>query len=212
MPFNPIAYQQDDLSVTGSTTLGYGPGQTLPPSLLIYKGTAGGTIVLPPISTVLPTPPATLQATVGTGMGFRITIRNNTSHALTVSPAGSDTIVDTLNLGGQGSEETLQASPYSGGWYRAAMPLQTGAIRTAAGATTLTSADRYVVVTGASTFTIPAPSNFPVGVEFASVINASAGPLTLTPASGNINGATTLSLATQNGVNFLTDGTNFFAK
>lgn len=96
--YNNIAYGADVLTVTASTTLGYGPNQTLPPRMVNVNPTAGVTITLPPIEASLPTPPGSPGSIPGAAGGFQITIHNQTTWATTIAPAGSDVIADPTTL------------------------------------------------------------------------------------------------------------------
>lgn len=212
MPLYSISTGVPTLDTTlTSLTLGYGPNQTAPPDLLIYNG-ASGTVTLPAINPTLPSPPTTPSTTPGVGDGFTMTIRNQAGNTITVTPAGSDAL-ENVFLGGIGAQVKLQASAADKKWYNVTGTnglAGGGGSRSVAGAATIATTDRYLIDSTASAITLPAPSNFPTGAPFVTVINTSVGNLTVTPASGNIQGVAALTIATLKSATLLTDGTNFF--
>lgn len=210
MPANWISYGQPVLGPTTLTslTLGSGPGQTAPPEFLLWNGASGGTITLPPINPSLPVPPGTPSTTPGVGDGFTITFKNVSGQPLTLTPAGSDTI-DTYYISAASNIITLRASTANKNWYNMT-GLGAGNTRSVAGAATIATTDRYLIISAAAAVTLPAPSNFPVDAPFVTVINTSSGNVTVTPASGNIDGLAALTIATVKEATLLCDGTNFF--
>lgn len=118
--FNPIMYGAEVMTVTGNVTLGYGPGQVLPPRELILNGGAAITVQLPPINSIMPAPPTLQQTIVGVGRGFLMTIRNNTAFAPTITPYSGDTLGDTITLSSAGSVQSLIASEGDSTWYKMA--------------------------------------------------------------------------------------------
>jgi len=114
--FNPIAYGDNELTTTLPTiSLGYGPNQIAPPRLIVLSGAGGQTVLLPPIATVMPTPPGTPGPIVGAGGGFEITIKPLGATAPTLTPYGSDVIYDTITWAA-GVPKTLQVGA-DGKWY-----------------------------------------------------------------------------------------------
>jgi hypothetical protein len=178
--------------------------------MLIMNATAATTVVLPPIPPVLPTPPGTPGTSPGIGDGFVLTIRNNSTNAITVSAASGDTLGDALQLGGVGSVETVMAVLGSKTWYRMVNPNGPAAVTSKGAAYTVQTSDRYLITTTATTITLQAPSVYPANQPFVTIINASSGSDTITPASGTLYGAASLTLATKVSSTFLTDGTNWY--
>lgn len=77
------------------------------------------------------------------------------------------------------------------------------------GAATLATTDNYLFMTAAGTVTLPAPSTALANTP--RTIKATAQPVTITAASGNLDGTTgSLTLSTNEAVNCLTDGSNWF--
>ena len=209
---NSISIGNETLTVTSSTTLGYGPGQTAPPRLLLCNPSANMNVVLPTIPPVLPNPPGTVGTSPGTGDGLIITIRNLTSYAVTVTAGGSDTVFDAPMLTGAGATANLIASIGKGYWYNIVSPWGAAGIRSVGGtANTVATTDRYFCTPTAGTVTILAPTNYPVGVECITVINTSGSADTLTPASGTVVGVgASYTLATKTSAGLATDGTAWY--
>ena len=209
---NSISQGAETLTVTASTTLGYGPGLTAPPRLLLCNPSASMNVVLPTIPSVLPNPPGTPGTAPGTGDGLIITIRNLTSYNVTVTAGGSDSINDAPMVNGAGATASLIANLGGGKWYSIVSPWGAAGVRSISGtASTATTADRYIITPTAGTVNILAPSAYPVGVEFLTVINTSGGSDTLTPASGTIAAVgASLTLTTTISAGLMTDGTNFY--
>src|SRR6185312_9201624 len=78
---------------------------------------------------------------------------------------------------------------------------------TEAGASTISPAAGLVLVTAASTQTLPAPANWPVGQPV--TIKGVNAAVTITPASGTIDGAATKVLGVYGVATVTTDGTNY---
>lgn len=88
-------------------------------------------------------------------------------------------------------------------------------VRTTAGSTTLTNNDYDLLVigaTGAVAITLPAGSSVQPGRVYRVYKDAAAQTITITPASGTIDGAanTTLASGAVHAKGLLTDGTNWF--
>lgn len=209
---NSISQGAETLTVTASTTLGYGPGQTAPPRFLLCSPSASMNVVLPTIPPVLPSPPGTPGTSPGTGDGLLITIRNLTAYNVTVTAGGSDTVFDAPMLNGAGATANLCAVLGKGYWYNLISPFGAAGVRSISGtASTATTADRYIITPTAGTVNILAPSAYPVGVEFLTIINTSGGSDTITPASGTIAAVgASLTLTTTISAGLMTDGTNFY--
>lgn len=212
--YNFISQGQSTLlNTTATLTLGSGAGATAPPGLLLQSLAAGGTITLPKINQVAPTAPGTPGTTPGIGDGFPFAIMNLTAFPTTLAAASGDTIFTNVPtvVNGTGSMVQLVASSSQSTWYAMdPVGLVGPTVRTVAGAATLASTDRYLVVTTtASTQTIQAPANYQIGQEYV-ISNSTAGSLTLTPASGNINGTASYTLTTGLAARVFTDGTNFW--
>lgn len=87
-----------------------------------------------------------------------------------------------------------------------------GAITTISGAAgTLSASNIYILVTAASAITLPAPSTALAGVT--RTIKATAQPVTISPASGNLDGSASaaITLSTNEAVNVLTDGVSWYS-
>lgn len=191
-------------------TLGYGPNMIAPPDLLFWACTAGGTVTLPSIESVLPVPPGTPGTSPGIGDGYTIKIKNTTGNALTITPVGSDTI-DSYTLGGLNDIVTFQASLYNTNWNNLSASGALYPIKYQTNANyTVATTDRYLIESTAGTVTIPAPTNFTAYVPFVTIISSNV-LITVTPASGNINGQASRTIAAAGEASLMTDGTNFFA-
>ena len=88
-------------------------------------------------------------------------------------------------------------------------------VRTTAGSTTLTNNDYDLLVlsaTGAVTVTVPAGSSVQPGRFYRIYKDAAAQTITISPASGTIDGAssTTLASGAAHAKGIITDGTNWF--
>jgi hypothetical protein len=116
---NPVALA-NSIVITATTTFGYGPGQTAPAELVIVQAGGAITINLPPINTVVPTPPTLLTSTVGVYGGARMRIFNQTGNAVTVAGQNSETIVGTISIGSANAVVTLQPVPGLAAWYKVA--------------------------------------------------------------------------------------------
>ena len=110
-----------------------------------------------------------------------------------------------------GSSVQLVASAGQSTWYPVQpVGLVGSTIRTVSGAATLAASDRFLIITTtAATITIQAPAAYQIG-QIYGIDNTTGGSLTLTPASGNIQGVAAYTLTTLNVANVFTDGTNFF--
>lgn len=207
---NAISTGYETLTITASTTLGYGSGQGAPPRILMCNATGAINVVLPKIQSVGPTPPGTPGTTPGVGDGMLLCIRNLTANAVTVAAASGDTLVDPLLLGGQGATENIFACYANSSWYRQINPLGGSGVQTVGAATTVTTANRYLITSTATTITLPAATAVPVGVEIFTIINSSGGSDTITPVSGNINGTASFTQTTKTSIGVLSDGTSYW--
>ena len=116
---NPILTQQNEVKViTSPVVLGYGPGQTPPPSVLICNGIVNITVTLP--LSYAEQPAGDVGGYVpGTGDGYQLTILNiSPSNSVTISAATGDTLVNVSNLITQYSSITLCSSATDKKWYR----------------------------------------------------------------------------------------------
>jgi hypothetical protein len=207
---NSISQGAETLTITASTTLGYGPAQIAPPRFLLCNASGPINVVLPTIPSVMPVPPGTPGTTPGVGDGLLLTIRNLTANAVTVAAASGDTLVDPLQLTGQGACENIAAVYGNRSWYRSVNPGGASGVRTVGAATTVTTADRYIITSTATTVTLLAATAVPVGVELLTIINSSSGSDTVTPAQGTVNGAASLTMTTKTSAGFISDGQNYF--
>lgn len=85
-------------------------------------------------------------------------------------------------------------------------PVGTGGLVTSntLSAVTLTAGSQYVI-SSAGTITIPAAANLPTGQVI--VINATASSVTITPASGSISGAASITLTANQNAAIISNGT-----
>ncbi len=117
--FNPIAFTNFTSLTVTAVTLGYAPGQTTPPQLLVMNPSANGQVTLPPTSSQQIAPPTVGQTTVGTSGGYRITVLNASTFTISAAVAvGSDTIIgSTTALTSVNTKYTLQADPGNSVWW-----------------------------------------------------------------------------------------------
>jgi hypothetical protein len=196
------------VNTSATLTLGFGAGQTAPPMVLVQNLTASGTVTLPKINQVPPSPPATPGTTPGVSDGDALIIKNIAAFTTTLTPASGDTC-DVALIGIVG-DTWLVADAGNSKW-RAVVPgVGSGSqVTSSAGNVTLSTSTRYFVhITTAGTITIPATFNALIGQPF-TIINDTSGSDTLTPASGTINTTASYTLTTLNSATFISDGTNF---
>lgn len=209
--WNPTSTGQNTLVNTTNTALvlGFGPGQTAPPQMLVQNLSAGGTVTLPKINAVPPTPPATPGTTPGVGDGDIIIIKSISAQLTTIAAASGDT-TDVALQSHTGDVTILQADAGNSQW-RAVFngsASTSGNTQVAPGTLstpTLASTTRYLLVTTAGTVTLPATLT---AFQPYAVINESNNSLTLTPASGTINTTASFTLATLKSTQFYSDGSN----
>jgi hypothetical protein len=202
---NRLNIFDDVTSLAASTTLGYGPGQTIPASLMLV--TAAATITLPPILTSTQT---VLPGLVTEGCGsIEFTIRSAVAGTVVLAAASGDTLNDSYNLSQVGSQVTLKANPADRKWYRTNAGGTKG-YRTVGTGGTLTANDQVVSIQAAGTTTMPAPATLQIGQPL-TIYNVAASQ-TLAPASGeNFNGAANITLGALGKVTLITDGTNWLS-
>lgn len=202
---NRLNLNENVVSLAASTTLGYGPGQTLPASLMLV--TAAATITLPPILTSTQT---VLPGLVTEGSGpIEFTIRSAVAGVVALVAASGDTINDGYNLGQVGRSVTLRASPTDRKWY-SVRGEGAYAFRTVAAGGTLSANDRLVSIQGAGTTTVPAVAGMQVG-QPVTIYNVVASQ-TIAPNSGEtFNGAAAITLGAVSKVTLITDGTNWLS-
>lgn len=202
---NSISYGIEALTVTSSTTFGVGSFQTPMPRLCVYNGTSGGTLTLPVINTVNPTPPGTPGTSPGVGDGALITINNIANKALTIAAGGSDTAEFTFvpALGAL----TLIASAAASKWYSAGQP-DNRAVRSVTAAATISPVDRIVSIGASVSVTLPAATAAPVGQP---IYVVSAGSFTPTIV-GTISGVANITMAANTMNTLITDGTLWYYK
>lgn len=206
--WNPTSSGQNTLVNTSATlTLGFGPGYTAPPQLLVQNLSAGGTVTLPKINQVGPTAPGTPGTTPGIGDGYLLILKSITWNTTTITPASGDTC-DVAALTNSGDTCILQSDAGNSKWRSVSGQLVGGAtqIATAAGNATIATTTRYQIVSAAATITIPATLN--VG-QPVTIMNESTGSLTVTPASGTIGTTASYTMSTLTSITFIGDGTNF---
>ena len=203
---NRLNVNENVLTLTASTTLGYGPNQQIPASLILVNGSGAVTVTLPPI---LSSQATTLPGEVTEGTGpIEITVRNVANYALTLAAASGDSINDTQYLGKAGASVTLRANPADRKWYRVnAYPL---AFRTLATGATLAATDRIVSIADAGTTRTPPIAGVEVGRPL--VIHNVAASQTITcPATETVtyNGAAAITLGAYGKCTLVSDGSNW---
>jgi hypothetical protein len=194
--FSPFAYTspRNVTTVTASTTL-----TTSVRTVLANATSAGFTLTLPAIGT-------------GVGQanaGYDITIikTDSSANVVTVAPAGANTVggaVGSPLLLTQYEILDIRSSGASPWLKQYDTPSN---IRTAAGNQTLTTSDRIFISSSAGTLTLPAATTWPAGL-FCAI--RSVGVNTITPASGNINGAASVTTTAQSAMEISSDGSNYF--
>ena len=114
---NFIQQSPEQLTLTStSVTLGYNPGNTYPPRVLVLYPGATATVTLPPINTTLPTATSTNYA-VGAGP-LMITIKSLSGSVVNVSGNGTDAINDAIVISSTNAVATLVASMTDKTWYK----------------------------------------------------------------------------------------------
>ncbi len=189
-------------------TLGYGPNMTAPPDLLFFAATGGGTIVLPAIKSILPTPPGTPGTSPGCSDGYSLKIKNTGGGSVTLTPAGSDTI-DAYNINGLNDFVSLQCSLYNTNWNNLSGTGAYSTVRYVSGNFTVATTDKVIIDSTAGTGTLLAPTTYPAYTPFVTVISSNV-LVTISPTSGNINGLAALTIAAGSQATIFGDGTNFF--
>jgi len=104
-----------------SVTLGVAqPNTIVPPELLAVKASGNFTVYLPPINTILPSPPATTQVITGVDGCFEMVISNVGGANITITPYGNDvTIPSTLSVSASvGSFIRIRTNPADSTWYQ----------------------------------------------------------------------------------------------
>jgi hypothetical protein len=202
---NRLNIFEDVTSLAASTTLGYGPGQTIPASLMLV--TAAATITLPPILTSTQT---VLPGLVTEGAGsIEITIRSAVAGTVALAAASGDTLNDAYNLSEVGALVTLRSNPSDRKWYRVRSGLTKG-YRTVATGGTLSANDRIVTIIGAGTTVVPAPSAVEVGMPL-TILNVTASQTINPSVSETFDGLAHVTLAGYGKVTLVTDGTNWIS-
>lgn len=208
--WNPTSTGQDTLVNTSTAlVLGFGPSQTAPPQMLVQNLAAGGTVTLPKINSVPPTPPGTPGTTPGIGDGYILIIKSIANQNTTITPASGDT-ADVALQTHNGDVTIFQADALNSVWrsvFNGSASSAGNVITTVGAATTLAVTTRYLIVTAASTITLPT-ATAPVGQSYA-IINESGGSLTITPASGTVNTTASFTLTTLKSAQFFSDATNW---
>ena len=119
MAINFILQSPEELTLTStSLTLGYNPGNTYPPRVLVLWPASTATVTLPPIATALPPSGGNANYNVG-AQALAITIKSLTGQIVNVSGASStDKIFDTLVISSSGASVTLLCSLTDSTWYK----------------------------------------------------------------------------------------------
>ena len=202
---NRLNLNENVASLAASTTLGYGPGQTLPASLMLV--TAASTITLPPILTSTQT---VLPGLVTEGSGpVEFTIRSAVAGIVALAAASGDTLNDTYCLNQIGAQVTLRANPADRKWYRTSANGTKG-YRTVGTGGTLSANDRIVNIQAQGTTVMPAVAGVEVGMPLV-ILNLAASQ-TIAPSVGEtFNGAAAITLGAYGKVTLVTDGTNWLS-
>lgn len=119
---NFILQPIEELTLTHtSLTLGYNPGNTLPPRVLVLWPAATATVTLPPIATALPAAGSTQNYNVG-NQSLMITIKSLTGQVVNIScaSAATETLNDTIVISSTNAFATLIASLTDKVWYKIA--------------------------------------------------------------------------------------------
>jgi hypothetical protein len=196
--FQPIAYAGAGgvaSTATASTTLA-----TKPRFLFVNGTSAGFTVTLPAIGT------AATQASAGYMLAIERS-DNTIANPVTIAPSGSDTIKGVTGnflMYTQGQVVSLVSDGTS--WYRQSVSPE--GFRSLNPPFTVNTSDRVVIAAAAGTVTMPAATAWPIGYVVA-VKNITAS-LTITPASGNIDGTASRTLAANAFAQICSDGTNYF--
>lgn len=207
---NPVSTDTNTVVNTATTlTLGFGPSQTPPPQMLVQNLSAGGTVTLPPINSVVPSPPSTTNTQPGVGDGYVIYIKSIANQNTTIAAASGET-TDVALQTHSGDVTILQSDAQNSKWrsiFNGSASSGGNVITTVGAATTLAVTTRYLIVTAAATITLPT-ATAPVGQAYA-IINESNGSLTITPASGTVNTTASFTLTTLKSAQFISDATNW---
>ena len=202
---NRLNLNENVVSLAASTTLGYGPGQTVPASLMLV--TAAATITLPPILTSTQT---VLPGLVTEGSGpVKFTIRSAVAGVVALAAASGDTLNDNYCLNQVGALITLIANPADRKWYRLSANGTRG-YKTVATGGTLSANDRIVTIIGVGSTTMPAPAGLEVGMPL-TIINVTASQTLAPSGSEKFDGANNITLAGYGKVTLITDGTNWLS-
>ena len=114
---NSVLQSTEELTLTStSITLGYQPGNTLPPRTLVVWAASGGTVTLPPIATVLPNFGTVTNYNVG-NQSLSITIKSLTGQVISVSSAATTETIETATISSSNAKATWQASLSDLKWY-----------------------------------------------------------------------------------------------
>lgn len=113
---NRLNIQEEPIVITGTTVLGYAPGQTLPSRLIICTTTGAATVTLPPILTSQAT---TLPGAVTEGSGALVlSIYTTATQTITVAAATGDALAPAApTIATAGDKATLIADPATRKWY-----------------------------------------------------------------------------------------------
>ncbi len=178
-------FQQNTRTVAGNTTL-------LNTDRFVFIS-AAGTVTLPA--------PTAMSA------GLPVVVKATAQPVTLTAASGAN--LDGTTLGSAVIELNQSFTVTSDGltnWYSVGRDFQQQ-VRTASPPATLSVTDR-IVLSGAGALTLPAPAGYSVGYPF--VVHATAASVTITPASGNINGAAAVTLGANANAQIFCDGTNFF--
>jgi hypothetical protein len=180
-------------STTVSTTAG---------TVLANATSAGFTVTMP-----------TMGTSAGQAYGgYNITIFKTDSSAnpVTIVPVGTSTLDGAASLvlySQYESADYRSSGAANGTWYRSDSPGNVYGLRSAAASQTLSTSDQIFISSSAGTLTLPAATAWPVG-QVLCIHNV--GVNTITPVSGNINGAASVTSTAHSAIQATSDGTNWY--
>jgi hypothetical protein len=184
-------------TLTSSTTV-----STTASTVLANATSAGFTVTMPTMGT------SSGQAYAGYSVA--IVKSDSSANPVTVVPVGTSTLngLSSVVLYSQYESVDYRATGTANGvWYKTA---QDGnrALRTVGAPVTISTSDQVVISTTAGTISLVAATAWPVGQVVA--FRPQGVTVTITPASGNINGAASLTQTTGQFVQITGDGSNYF--
>jgi len=107
------------VTASGSTTLGFAPGNTTPADLVAVSAASSATIILPVISLSGPALGAAGYpgSYLGAGGNQIYRVQNLAAQTLSVNAGGTDSIVGNTGTVAQNTCRTLVSNPANNTWY-----------------------------------------------------------------------------------------------